>query len=217
MAVEACRVLPSSSVLACIGLFPTLMNIGASVNGLNLMPLFKFGRGALWLAAHVVRLLPARVQDALVRAQLPAGVDPAMTPITASTILHPTVAYNALWMALHEMRELLELDEAHFASVQSKVRLYLASRDDWVVESDVAMLQARHTGVRVTVSPHPGDVHAYVLYEGAYTRVAQFVWGVIAEEAAGGGGQGRGPRASPRAPPSPGSPAARRRGSRSAP
>jgi hypothetical protein len=184
MALETLRVLPPSAVLACIGLFPTLSWIGSTLNGQKLTSLFRFGREALWLAAHVARALPTSLQHALVRANLPRTADPDVwVPVTA-TLLHPQVAYNTLWMALHEMREILALDEEHFSAVQGKVHLYFGPSDAWVRPEDVNAITAAYPAARSTLSKEAGDVHAFVLFPESVERVAQYVWGVV-EGAAG--------------------------------
>lgn len=182
MCVEAAHALPHAHVQQVIGLFPTLMNIGDSDNGRKLMPLFRYGRQALWCAAHLVRLWPAALQRALVSLQLPAGVAPRAhhVTITASNLIHPYVGYNALHMALHEMLELRELDEARFLSLAANVRLFFAQRDGWVRDQDRDRLMVQLLGRKhCTIAQDEGDVHGFVLHEASYKRVAECVWHTV--------------------------------------
>jgi pimeloyl-ACP methyl ester carboxylesterase len=191
MALEVARSLPPDALRAAVLLFPTVMHIGATVNGTKLLPLFRFGRGVAWVAAAVVALLPSFLQRRLVSAVgLPKGTDPMAVDATLS-LLHPEVAYNALWMALHEMREIVALDEAHARRLQDKLKFYFAHEDGWVRPSDPATLRRVLPGA-VFVECNEGHKHAFVLRPESVRRVAEVTWGWVQE--AMGGGEGRGGR-----------------------
>jgi dienelactone hydrolase len=191
MALEVARTLPPDALRAAVLLFPTVMHIGATVNGTKLLPLFRFGRGVAWVAAAVVALLPSFLQRRLVSAVgLPKGTDPMAVDATLS-LLHPEVAYNALWMALHEMREIVALDEAHARRLQDKLKFYFAQEDGWVRPSDPATLRRVLPGAAF-VECDEGHKHAFVLRPESVRRVAEVTWGWVQE--AMGGGEGRGGR-----------------------
>jgi dienelactone hydrolase len=191
MALEVARTLPPDALRAAVLLFPTVMHIGATVNGTKLLPLFRFGRGVAWVAAAVVALLPSFLQRRLVSAVgLPKGTDPMAVDATLS-LLHPEVAYNALWMALHEMREIVALDEAHARRLQDKLKFYFAQEDGWVRPSDPATLRRVLPGAAF-VECNEGHKHAFVLRPESVRRVAEVTWGWVQE--AMGGGEGRGGR-----------------------
>jgi dienelactone hydrolase len=191
MALEVARTLPPDALRAAVLLFPTVMHIGATVNGTKLLPLFRFGRGVAWVAAAVVALLPSFLQRRLVSAVgLPKGTDPMAVDATLS-LLHPEVAYNALWMALHEMREIVALDEAHARRLQDKLKFYFAQEDGWVRPSDPATLRRVLPGAAF-VECTEGHKHAFVLRPESVRRVAEVTWGWVQE--AMGGGEGRGGR-----------------------
>lgn len=178
MALEVARQLPSpDKFLAGILLFPTVMHIGSTVNGKKLMPLFRFGRSLLWFAAAVASLLPYSVKSRLASLQLPAGSN-KLSVESCLSIIHPDVAYNTLWMALHEMKEMLDLDVRSASLLQSKLIFYFGVDDNWVGPDHPDKLRKLLPKANI-IECQEGHKHAFVLETESVTRMANLTWSWI--------------------------------------
>lgn len=176
--LEVLRHVPDDRWLKGILLFPTVDHIGASINGRKLMPLLQFGRGVVWTAAAMVGLLPRRVQRWLAGWHL-KGSD-AMTVDATLSVLHPEVAWNAMYMAMHEMKEILSLDHQHARKLQSKLVFYFGAEDNWVNPSDPDMIRQALPGATVVVCKE-GHRHAFVLKPDSVARMAALTWSWLRE------------------------------------
>ncbi|RYE96640.1 MAG: hypothetical protein EOO41_04350, partial [Methanobacteriota archaeon] len=189
MAVEVLRSVPVTSLHKCILLFPTLMHIGRTVNGTSMMPLFRYFRPVATFATRVLSWLPAPLQRAVLRVGIPEPDDAAMA--AGMSLLHPNVTANTLWMALHEMNEILHMDEAHFDAVQHKCVAYFAEQDGWVNPADVDFMEGRFSSARV-IRCEEGHKHAFVLSPNSSSRLAELTWSWLeldgAASASAGGG-----------------------------
>lgn len=169
MALEAMRHLPPSSVLQAILLFPTVNHIGKTPNGVNLQPIFQYFKGAAWMLTHAIAALPASVQRAMLRPFM-AQADEASFEASLS-LIHPDVAYNALWLALHEMAEIRNLDHEHAAAMADKLVFYFAQEDAWVNADDPKLVAGLCRASKV-LSCTEGHKHAFVLSNASSTRMA---------------------------------------------
>jgi hypothetical protein len=194
MALEVARAaLPPPALARAILLFPTLAHIGATVNGRKLMPLFRFGRGVAWVAAALAAALPARAQRALAAAHLGGRGADASSVAAVTSLLHPDVAANALWMALHEMREITALDEAHARALADRLVLYFGREDGWVDPGAPAACAAALPGARV-IECDEGHKHAFVLAPASSARLAALTWGWVRDVVEGVEGARAAPR-----------------------
>ena len=104
MVVEAMRIIPAGRVLRGLLLFPTLLNIGSTRNGLRLTPIFEYFRSVAWAAMAAIAWLPAAAQLAVIRTFVRGEVDEDGA-VSLLPLAHPDVLGSALLMAKHEMRE----------------------------------------------------------------------------------------------------------------
>ena len=180
MCLEAMRALPEGAVAHALLLFPTLAHIGASPNGVALLPYFELGRWALAGAALALGALPAAAQRAAARAFLPAAASPA-TVAAAVTLVHPAVAVNALYLALTEMREIGALDGALARRVGGRCTAYFGAGDPWNRPGDHERVQeALGPGARVHLCAE-GHPHGFVLHPKSAEAVAGKCWGWLRE------------------------------------
>jgi thioesterase domain-containing protein len=187
MAVEASHKLPSSSLLRAVLLFPTLARMAHTTNGKKLMNLFRFGRPFVWAAAHVVAMLPQSAQRAIVRWWMAEALQKAETHSSEEVeeaiesvcqLIHPSVAANALYMALHEMHEVTDLDHAKLSALEEKIVAYFGVQDHWVNDEDVDEIERTYTSAKV-LRCKEGHKHAFVLNPRSAERVAQMTWAWI--------------------------------------
>ena len=175
MCLEVMRALPEGAVAHALLLFPTLAHIGASPNGVALLPYFQMGRWALASAALALGALPACLQRAAARAFLPAAASPA-TVAAAATLIHPAVAVNALYLALTEMQEIGALDGALAARVGGRCSAYFGAGDPWNRPGDHARAaEALGAGARVHLCSE-GHPHGFVLHPKSAEAVAGTCW-----------------------------------------
>ena len=180
MCLEVMRALPEGAVAHALLLFPTLAHIGASPNGVALLPYFQLGRWALAGAALALGALPAGLQRAAARAFLPAAASPA-TVAAAATLIHPAVAVNALYLALTEMQEIGALDGALAARVGARCSAYFGAGDPWNRPGDHARAaEALGAGARVHLCSE-GHPHGFVLHPKSAEAVAGTCWEWVRE------------------------------------
>jgi hypothetical protein len=180
MCLEVMRALPEGAVAHALLLFPTLAHIGASPNGVALLPYFELGRWALAGAALALGALPAGLQRAAARAFLPAAASPA-TVAAAVTLVHPAVAVNALYLALTEMREIGALDGALARRVGGRCTAYFGAGDPWNRPGDHARAaEALGAGARVHLCSE-GHPHGFVLHPKSAEAVAGTCWEWVRE------------------------------------
>jgi pimeloyl-ACP methyl ester carboxylesterase len=178
MVLEVAKRLPAERLLDAVLLFPTVRNIGSTPNGLKLMPFFQRFKGAAWLFTHAIAGLPIALQHAVLRPFMP-GADGASLH-AALSLLHPDVAYNALFMALHEMMEIRQLHIPDIDVLQDKLFFYFAAKDDWVHAEDPYFFQSNFPRAKVQIC-NKGHKHAYVLSKLASQDVADTVWESVVE------------------------------------
>eukprot|EP00039_Didymoeca_costata_P006857 m.94090 g.94090 ORF g.94090 m.94090 type:complete len:367 (-) comp13426_c0_seq1:1159-2259(-) len=135
-----------SRILMCIGLQPTLMHIGASPSGHSMYPLLKYFRDPLGYLAGLLFHLPRSVLHTLVRQYMGPKPDDVIVEEVLN-LFHRNVARNLFHMALHEMHEILEVDnpeELHDMGLNSdKFIIYFSENDPWLSnqhELDIAEL-----------------------------------------------------------------------------
>jgi hypothetical protein len=180
MCLEVMRALPEGAVAHALLLFPTLAHIGASPNGVALLPYFQLGRWALAGAALALGALPAGLQRAAARAFLPAAASPA-TVAAAATLIHPAVAVNALYLALTEMQEIGALDGALAARVGARCSAYFGAGDPWNRPGDhERVAEALGAGARVHLCSE-GHPHGFVLHPKSAEAVAGTCWEWVRE------------------------------------
>lgn len=130
MVTEVMRHLPVDAVKQAFLLFPTLMHIGATANGRSLTPIFRHFRPAAAAFAHAVALLPPGAQREIIRPFVASTDEHSID--AALSLVHGDVAANALHLAHHEMHEIRDLDEEHYARIADKLLCYYAGEyDDW--------------------------------------------------------------------------------------
>ena len=79
-------------------------------------------------------------------------------------MLSGSVAENALYMAYHEMNEILDIDEKHVYTLRDKFILFFAHEDHWATRSHEDDLLAAMPGVEFWRSDAADHVlHAFVL------------------------------------------------------
>ena len=81
-------------------LFPTVMHIGSTPNGVNLYPLCCYGRPLVGLSASLMDLLPETWKQPPIKARV--GEQPHCV-FGLRSIIHSAVAQNCLYMGKHEM------------------------------------------------------------------------------------------------------------------
>lgn len=172
-------------------LFPTLIDIVRTENGEKLSPVFNHHKSAAWLLAKAVTTLPRSHRHAILRRAIPQlsqpGPDRDEALAAAESILHEDVAFNALNMAQHEMREIGPLsaaDDARLKRIEGKLCFYFAERDGWVSPRSVEALSSRFRDAAAIVNCSEGHEHAFVLRPESNTRLAEVSWRWI-------GGQGK--------------------------
>ena len=168
----------SQSCDRAILLFPTLANIGATVNGRRLTPLFRHGLTAAWWIVAGVSLLPEQARRAVVSRFAGAGADAASVESLVEAVLNPDVVVNALYMARTEMHAIREFDEAHWRAIEHKVIAYFGETDGWVNDADIVDIVQRFP--RATVERcTEGHGHAFVLSERSSRRLGERAWGWV--------------------------------------
>lgn len=172
VALTAARAALPRAVAKTVLWFPTIHHIGRSPNGVALLPLMRFGRGALAAAAGVLACLPRRARLAVARWRLPHA-SPA-TMAAALSLLHPAVPVNALWMALQEMEEVLAVEPAGGDNVVA----YYGESDPWNLPGDVEEVAARLPRATL-LRCKEGHPHGFVLDARSAARVAELTWGWI--------------------------------------
>ena len=175
VALAAARAGLPRSVVRTLLWFPTVHHIGRSPNGVALLPLMKYGRGALALAAGAVACLPRFAREAFARWRLPRA-SPA-TLAAALTLLHPAVPINALWMALQEMEQVREVEPAEGEGVVA----YFGEADPWNSPGDAEAV-ARALPRATVLQCKEGHPHGFVLDARSAARVAELSWGWIEKD-----------------------------------
>lgn len=176
---SASSVVPPERIAQVWLLFPTLTHIVDTPNGRKLLPIFTYYRPAAWLATAAICMLPRPLRVALLRLgipQLPPGESDALA--AAESLLHPHVAYSALTMALHEMREIRDMAPHHAAAlraVEERVVLYFAAEDGWVSPASAAAVSAALPRAR-TINCTEGHQHAFVLHPRSNEHLAAASW-----------------------------------------
>jgi hypothetical protein len=183
MVVEVMRALPADKILRGVLLFPTLLHIGSTPNGVRLTPVFDYLRTPLWIAMHAIVQLPLFLQRWVLRMGAGSSADEDGVSSLMS-IVHPDVLANALLMAKHEMREIGALDREHFARIASKLVLYFGSSDGWVADNHASMFESDFPAAQV-VRCTEGHGHAFVLNRASSLRLGALVaqWALQASEA----------------------------------
>ena len=175
MCLEVMRALPDTAVARALLLFPTVLEIGASPNGVALMPLFLYCRWALAAAAVALGALPLAAQLAIARRFLPPAASPA-TASAALTIIHPVVGVNALYLALSEMRTIGALDEALARRLGEKCIAYFGAGDPWNRPGDHRLVQQAFGGQGKVLVCEEGHPHGFVVHPKSSHRVAEKCW-----------------------------------------
>jgi len=202
--LECARSLPPAALAAGLLLFPTVMHIGDTRNGRKLTPVFQWLRGAAWLGAAGLAILPAPARRAVVGWLIPEArlAENGATRAAALSLLHPQVVVNALHMALAEMLEVRELRLAGLQegsgdgepgeeqagtplpAFQSRLVWYYAAEDHWVEEEHIRSVRALLPASAVHRCQE-GHRHAFVLSEAASRSVGAKCWMWITQHAGG--------------------------------
>jgi len=131
ISLEILKALPEQNFLRSFLFFPTIMRIGSTPNAAKLRLLFRpTAQRAAACTAYLLSWLPSCFTRCIVRRAV--STRPHVVE-AAEGLLDYHVCRNALWMASHEMREILDL-EAHDAAFKShlpRLLLYFGATDDW--------------------------------------------------------------------------------------
>jgi hypothetical protein len=175
MCLEVMRALPEAAIARALLLFPTLLEIGSSPNGLSMMPLFRFGRWGLAALALLVGALPLGLQRGLARLRLPPDASPA-TVDAALTIIHPLVGANALYLAYTEMRDIRALDTALVRRLAPRCVAFFGEGDGWNRPQDHCLVEEAFGGQGRVIFCREGHPHGFVVHPKSSAAVAEKCW-----------------------------------------
>lgn len=159
LVLQIMRHVPEAQLGLAVLLYPTIMHIGSTPNGRRLAPVFRYLRPVAAGAAHALSWLPAPLQERL--ASRHASSCPSSVA-GVRELLDFGLVSNALWMAKHEMEELLEADDEVLAGAGDRVVGYFSLTDAWVPLSHHHHLARKHPRAAWHLCAH-GTAHAFTL------------------------------------------------------
>jgi pimeloyl-ACP methyl ester carboxylesterase len=156
-------------------LFPTIMHIGSTPNGRALRPVFHpLVRHAVAVVAGFLALLPRRFVGPLLAWHVGHEHDGILSG--CSLLLSANATHNALFMAYHEMREILALDHSTISRHVDKLLFYFGSGDRWCPPEYAKAIMAAYPRAHAILCSE-GIKHAFVL--GGAEAMALKAWGWI--------------------------------------
>lgn len=123
--------LPSSRVLRCFMLFPTIERMAVSPNGVSMTPLLRYLRWLIVAAALLLVVLPEEIRKAFIRFHF-RKVDVA--ECLYKGVLHtltPWTANFTTYLARIEMGQVTELQKDLVSKHLRKLSFYYGASDQW--------------------------------------------------------------------------------------
>lgn len=160
MCTQLMCTLPEHSVAQAHLLTPTLLHIGSTPNGRRLTPVFRYLRWAAALLAGALSLMPSFLRRWLLSWNV--GTD-ACALDGMEELCCPHVVRNSLWMALHEMEQLRDLDDRPLRQHAHKIRGLFAHGDQWVPPEHRELLTSRFADIDWQLAQDARVKHAFVL------------------------------------------------------
>ncbi|KAI8347209.1 hypothetical protein EDC96DRAFT_521223 [Choanephora cucurbitarum] len=130
ISVAVLRERPNHGISRIIALFPTLREIAATPNGVQLSRLMS--SLPYWIVdvtGSLLFYLPPPLRQCLV--QLFTGQSGEGLQVTAHQLLHPTVLQNVLHMGKDEMETVKALDHDFYLDHLDKFIIYYSENDQW--------------------------------------------------------------------------------------
>ena len=107
-----------SRVLALVGLQPTLVDIGASPNGVQVYAKLKYFQTVIGLIGGTLSCLPLELLEWMMRLHM-GSLPTRRCIIEAMRLLDCRVLTNTMHMALHEMDEITSFKHLHHAAASA--------------------------------------------------------------------------------------------------
>ncbi|KAI8379012.1 hypothetical protein BD560DRAFT_389287 [Blakeslea trispora] len=130
ISVDVLKERPNHGISRIIALFPTLREIAATPNGVQIQRIVK--RLPFWLTrlgGSLLFYLPPPLRQYLV--ELFTGQSDEGLQVTSHQLLHPTVLQNVLNMAKDEMEAVRGLDHDFYLEHLDKFIMYYSENDQW--------------------------------------------------------------------------------------
>ncbi|RLN92831.1 hypothetical protein BBJ28_00011743 [Nothophytophthora sp. Chile5] len=138
---------------------PTIMHMAQSAKGQQMMPLFRNSERSVAIVALLEYLVPMAMRHWIVRQAV--GVETSkILQLASLSLVNTRVMRNCLGMALNEMEDVKELDEALVAQHEHKTLFVYSPVDDWVPAEFVQEYQLRFPKAQHRVVPQP---HAFMM------------------------------------------------------
>ncbi len=122
-------------------LFPTVHHIGTTPNGRRLYPLLKYFRGGIASVIHLISHLPESLQRAIAAWHMKESVSEKSLTAALKNI-EPRVVYSCMLMGMHEMEEILHIDQSFLRTVDERLTWYFGATDGWVTMDHAKDVQA---------------------------------------------------------------------------
>ncbi|KAK7073802.1 hypothetical protein SK128_015246 [Halocaridina rubra] len=143
-------------------LFPTIERMRTSPNGHRLWPILCYFRWLVVLLAALVHCLPSNVKTTMADWYFRGKGVPDYSISASVELVHPKIVQNVLWMAYHELQQVLSPDINVITRHKETIVFYYGASDGWCPKSYRTELLAEVDGLRSYLCEDE-YLHAFVL------------------------------------------------------